>query len=681
MSDEISPNTPAPNIPDHELIRRVGEGSYGEIWLARSVMGRYRAVKIIFRNRFTNPAPFDREFRGIQKFEPISRTHPGVIAILHAGSKPAEGYFFYVMELADDVTRGQQIDPESYVPKTLSESISNGSKLEMEKCLDLGLALAQALSHLHENGLVHRDIKPSNIIFVNNRPKLADIGLVAEIGAAKSYVGTEGYIPPEGAGSYQADIFSLGKVLYEAISGKDRQHFPALPTLLGSEIESARFFEFNEVLVKACHPSPAQRYSSAREMERDLTLLKNGGSVKRANAFKRNLARARVAAVIALAAGIVGITASSWKHKVVEEIRAEQSSLKPKGISAPEIVSQPKDLQANVGTPARFSCEARRIGKLRYQWMHDGNAIPAQTNALLTIGSVGLNDEGNYTVRVTNEGGSSESAPARLTVETARILPSSYDLWDVESGVEILKSTGFLTAGSPTGMFGGHGQNAVDEATYSYFLDEAPPAFTHFVEWKTPSIVELQAVRLFASGDGPDLNNGREFRRFTLKTQSPGSKDFDITLLNFTPSHPYELLDTGTWAILDVQLPPIKGQFFRAEFQQDDRHAHFDGPRIIELDAFSSIPQVHPGILQEPKSQRISLGQAATFSVRARGGNLHYFWKHNEAIVPGADEPKLTIANARENDAGPYSVVVSNSVAVIVSARAVLEVELAGSAR
>ena len=64
-----------------------------------------------------------------------------------------------------------------------------------------------------------RDIKPSNIIFVGGRPKLADIGLVTDAGDARSIVGTEGYLAPEGPGTPQADIFALGRVLYEATTG------------------------------------------------------------------------------------------------------------------------------------------------------------------------------------------------------------------------------------------------------------------------------------------------------------------------------------------------------------------------------------------------------------------------------------------------------------------------------
>src|SRR5436190_19872593 len=91
-----------PNIPDHELLRCIGQGSYGEVWLARNVLGEFRAVKVIYRKTFEHDRPYDREFEGIQKFEPISRQHDSQVDILHVGRNDEAGYFYYVMELADD---------------------------------------------------------------------------------------------------------------------------------------------------------------------------------------------------------------------------------------------------------------------------------------------------------------------------------------------------------------------------------------------------------------------------------------------------------------------------------------------------------------------------------------------------------------------------------------------------
>src|SRR5213592_2808030 len=107
-------------IADHELLHKIGAGSYGEVWLARSVMGTFRAVKIVHRNKFDNPRPFEREYEGIKKFEPISRIHEGFVDVLQVGRNDPENCFYYVMELADDQRSGQSIDPQNYQPRTLA---------------------------------------------------------------------------------------------------------------------------------------------------------------------------------------------------------------------------------------------------------------------------------------------------------------------------------------------------------------------------------------------------------------------------------------------------------------------------------------------------------------------------------------------------------------------------------
>src|SRR5215475_3321672 len=147
-----------PDIPDHKLLRRIGGGSYGDVWLGKNVMGVYRAIKIVYRKRFNHDTPFERELSGIRKFEPISRSHEGFVDILHLGINEQNGYFYYIMELGDDQTSGSSIDPERYVPKTLSSDVSSRSRLSAEACLELGLKLSSALEKLHSHGLVHRDV-------------------------------------------------------------------------------------------------------------------------------------------------------------------------------------------------------------------------------------------------------------------------------------------------------------------------------------------------------------------------------------------------------------------------------------------------------------------------------------------------------------------------------------------
>src|SRR3974390_2037467 len=93
----------APAIPEHELLRPIASGAYGQVWLARNTLGSYRAVKIVHRGNFDHERPFEREFAGIKAFEPVSHSHEGLVDLLQVGRDDAAGYFYYVMELADDL--------------------------------------------------------------------------------------------------------------------------------------------------------------------------------------------------------------------------------------------------------------------------------------------------------------------------------------------------------------------------------------------------------------------------------------------------------------------------------------------------------------------------------------------------------------------------------------------------
>ena len=264
---------PAQLIPDHTLLKRVGRGAYGEVWLARNAIGAFHAVKITRRAGFPGDEPYEREFRGIQKFMPISRSHAGFVNILHVGRDDEQRHFYCIMEAGDDKTTGQKIDPESYIPKTLAGELEWRGKLSPDETLQLGLALAAALEHLHQNQLIHRDIKPGNIIYVNAAPKFADIGLVTDIRSAGkdvSFLGTEGYIAPEGPGSASADVYALGKVLYEAAMGRDRRLYPEVPTALFEEPGESVIRQLNDVINRACEMSPHDRYQTAAALHADL---------------------------------------------------------------------------------------------------------------------------------------------------------------------------------------------------------------------------------------------------------------------------------------------------------------------------------------------------------------------------------------------------------------------------
>ncbi len=207
---------------------------------------------------------YEREFKGVTHFEPISRKHTAFINILHVGRNEKAGYFYCIMELADDGVRGPTIDPPSYVPHTLAWEVDEHGPLRLDRCLQIALTLAAGLQYLHDQGLVHRDLKPANIIFANERWKLADIGLVTNISEAATTLGTPGYMAPEGPGNPAADIFALGMVLYKISTGRNPADFPAIPTELTDD--EGRWRRFYDLVRIACQQDRTKRFQSAKQM-------------------------------------------------------------------------------------------------------------------------------------------------------------------------------------------------------------------------------------------------------------------------------------------------------------------------------------------------------------------------------------------------------------------------------
>src|SRR5262249_6663291 len=217
-----------------------------------SLTGALRAVKVVYRGTFESERAFQREFQGMSSFEPISRAHDGFIDILHVGR--TSEYLYYIMELADDHLSGRDIDIINYSPRTLKSDFESRQRIAISDSIALGLSLTDALSALHSQGLTHRDIKPANIIFVDGIPKLADIGLVA-VSGQRSFVGTEGYVPPEGPGTPAADVFSLGKVLSELMSRTN-----------GDDSSATELRDLRRVIEKACARDLVDRYKTGAEM-------------------------------------------------------------------------------------------------------------------------------------------------------------------------------------------------------------------------------------------------------------------------------------------------------------------------------------------------------------------------------------------------------------------------------
>lgn len=268
------PAEPLPATPGYELIHPpFAEGSYGKVWLARNRAGRWRALKIVYLAKFENdPDPYEREYAGIKKYQPISGRHPGLLRVEFVSEKTAE-QFYYVMELADSIVPDWANNPATYKPRDLVSERAQlrGRRLPVKECVRIGITLCEALEFIHQSGLTHRDIKPQNIIFVNGQPKLADLGLVTglrPLGHEGTLVGTPGFMPPspERPGTVAADIYALGMVLYVLCTGRAAALFPEVATTLVSTAEPPEFLPLNTIILKACAPQPAERYAAAAEM-------------------------------------------------------------------------------------------------------------------------------------------------------------------------------------------------------------------------------------------------------------------------------------------------------------------------------------------------------------------------------------------------------------------------------
>jgi hypothetical protein len=269
----------APQVPDFELIRPVGEGGFGQVWLAvNRTTGQPRAVKLIPRARLGQRDPAGREIAALVRMEANSRCrHPNLLAVHHVG-ETAE-HLFYVMELADDLSGGIESSPAkpqsaaemdrsvlaSYRPATLENCLADGPLVESD-CERYVRQLLAALACLHEAGMVHRDVKPANCLLLGGELKLADFGLLTAASPAVSRLGTLRYMPPDGCMDARADVFAAGLVIYEMLTGLPAERFPGLGARAAEIAKRPRLARLNQLALRACDPDPKRRFADSRQM-------------------------------------------------------------------------------------------------------------------------------------------------------------------------------------------------------------------------------------------------------------------------------------------------------------------------------------------------------------------------------------------------------------------------------
>lgn len=235
-----------------------GRGAYGQVWLVTDAVGCYRALKIVSKSILGD---WEREFKGLQNFQNKVKPHPNLIQIFHI--EDCGSFFYYTMEVADNLG-----DEQNYIPSTLENWVKQWGALGVDTLVPLFDQLLDGVEVLHEAGLIHRDIKPDNIVFVENVPKLSDIGLVSSISQTLSLAGTQAYVPPEFLTGedrelkQSVDIYALGKTLYRAFSGQEPDNFPFVPHKLVAN-EGGK--KLNALVKRACDIRPFCRLKSVAE--------------------------------------------------------------------------------------------------------------------------------------------------------------------------------------------------------------------------------------------------------------------------------------------------------------------------------------------------------------------------------------------------------------------------------
>ena len=262
----------------YEIIDVVGVGGMAVVYRARChVLNRYVAVKIL-KDEYAKDPDIRKRF-SIESQAVAKLSHHNIVSVYDVGSENGTDYI--VMELIEGIT--------------LKEYLQKKGRLSWQEAVFFAEQICRALVHAHSRGIIHQDIKPQNVIILRDgTAKLTDFGIASfattqETRVVQEAIGSVHYISPEQAkGSkidYRTDIYSLGVVMYEMLTGKlpfegetalqvVMQHINAVP-LAPSEVVPGIPKGLDEIVMHAMCAAIGRRYSSAEKLYTDLERLKN----------------------------------------------------------------------------------------------------------------------------------------------------------------------------------------------------------------------------------------------------------------------------------------------------------------------------------------------------------------------------------------------------------------------
>ena len=262
----------------YRLVSRLGSGGMADVWCAEDLqLGRKVALKLL-HERFAEDAQFVERFRR-EASSAAGLQHPNVVAVYDRGEW--EGTYYIAMEYLEG--------------RSLKEVVTQEAPLDPDRAIELTIQVLRAARFAHKRGIIHRDLKPHNVIIDSEgRAKVTDFG-IAKAGASDmtqtgSIMGTAQYLSPEQAQGHavsaQSDLYSVGIVLYELLTGripfegdspvtialKQVSETPEPPSRLNPAVGP----ELEFVVLRALAKDPAERYGDAEEFIAALEAVRSG---------------------------------------------------------------------------------------------------------------------------------------------------------------------------------------------------------------------------------------------------------------------------------------------------------------------------------------------------------------------------------------------------------------------
>ena len=264
----------------YKVLEMIGGGGMSNVYLAHDmILDRDVAIKVL-RYDFSNEDDLHRRFQR-EALSATSLTHPNIVTIFDVGE---DGDLHYlVMEYVEG--------------KTLKHTINDHAPLSPEETVEIMKQLTSAIAHAHQNQIIHRDIKPQNILMEGkHHVKITDFGIAMALSATSftqtnSVLGTVHYLSPEqargGTATKKSDIYALGIVLYELLTGKLPFSGESAVSIalkhLQTETPSVRSIvpsipqSLENVVMKATAKDPRNRYQTVEEMQLDLQNVLSAG--------------------------------------------------------------------------------------------------------------------------------------------------------------------------------------------------------------------------------------------------------------------------------------------------------------------------------------------------------------------------------------------------------------------